>query len=412
MGMIAEPVDLAALDPSWRALLEAATEARGRAHAPYSRFAVGAAVRTGSGRIYSGANIENASSGLTVCAERVAIWKAVSEGERHFDALVVITDTGATPCGACRQVLVEFEADLPVLVADTAGHAWMTSLAALLPDAFPRVNYGMEASVMNTGAEQEVDMTRHDGRWAEQVLARSKEILSTWVEPDTAAVTPVLSGAQVAGYIDHTILKADATPGAVAALCAEAAEYAFASVCVNSSHVALCAEKLQGSKVAVCSVVGFPLGAMLTEAKVAEARLAIEAGASEIDMVIAVGLLKAGRVDRVCDDIAAVAEVCHARGALLKVIIETCLLTDQEKVAACLAIVEAGADFAKTSTGFSTAGATARDVALMRYVVGPDLGVKAAGGIRSYDDAMAMIGAGATRIGASSGVKIVAGAPS
>jgi len=159
-------------------------------------------------------------------------------------------------------------------------------------------------------------------------------------------------------------------------------------------------------------VVGFPLGAMLTEAKVTEACLAIEAGASEIDMVIAVGLLKAGRVDRVCDDIAAVAEVCHARGALLKVIIETCLLTDQEKVAACLAIVEAGADFAKTSTGFSTAGATVRDVALMRHVVGPDLGVKAAGGIRTYDDAMAMIGAGATRIGASSGVKIVAGAPS
>lgn len=410
--MIAEPVEVRGLDVGWRALLEAAAGARECAYAPYSRFAVGAAVRTGSGRIYSGANVENASSGLTVCAERVALWKAVSEGERHFQALAVITDTGATPCGACRQVLVEFEADLPVLVADTAGHAWMTSLAALLPDAFPRVNYGREASAGDTDAEQEVEMIKHDRRWAEQILARSAEILAGWVEPDTAAAAPVLSGAQVARYIDHTLLKADATPEAVAALCAEAAEYDFASVCVNSSHVALCAEKLAGSRTPVCSVVGFPLGAMLTEAKVTEARLAIEAGASEIDMVIAVGLLKAGMVDCVCDDIAAVAEVCHARGALLKVIIETCLLTDQEKVAACLAIVEAGADFAKTSTGFSTAGATVRDVALMRHVVGPELGVKAAGGIRTYDDAMAMIGAGATRIGASSSLKIVAGAPS
>ena len=153
MGMIAEPVDVAGLDSDWRALLDAAAEARRRAHAPYSRFAVGAAVRTGSGHIYSGANIENASSGLTVCAERVALWKAVSEGEQHFQALAVITDTGATPCGACRQVLVEFEADLPVLVADTAGHAWMTSLAALIPDAFPRVNYGTEASAGDTDAE-------------------------------------------------------------------------------------------------------------------------------------------------------------------------------------------------------------------------------------------------------------------
>jgi cytidine deaminase len=130
------------LSAEWRALLEAAAQARQRAHAPYSRFLVGAALRAGSGRIYAGANVENASSGLTVCAERVAVWKAVSEGERRIEALALITEPGATPCGACRQVLAEFEADLPILVADTAGRAWLTSLAALLPDAFPHVSYG------------------------------------------------------------------------------------------------------------------------------------------------------------------------------------------------------------------------------------------------------------------------------
>ena len=142
MTRTAERICASALDAAWRALLAAATEARERAYAPYSRFAVGAAVRTGSGRIYSGANVENASSGMTVCAERVAVWKAVSEGEHDLEALALITESGATPCGACRQVLVEFEADLPILVADTKGNAWMTSLSALLPDAFPRINYG------------------------------------------------------------------------------------------------------------------------------------------------------------------------------------------------------------------------------------------------------------------------------
>ena len=139
--MNAEPVSLGGLDDAWRSLLAAAQEARGRAYTPYSRFAVGAAARGGSGRIYTGANIENASSGLTVCAERVAVWKAIFESEQTLDALALITETGATPCGACRQVLSEFAADLPILVADTQGRVWMTSLAALLPDAFPRVSY-------------------------------------------------------------------------------------------------------------------------------------------------------------------------------------------------------------------------------------------------------------------------------
>jgi deoxyribose-phosphate aldolase len=410
--MIAQSVDINALDQHWQALLAAATTARARAYAPYSSFSVGAALRAGSGRIYAGANVENASSGLTVCAERVAIWKAVSEGERRIEALAVITEGGATPCGACRQVLVEFEADLPVLVADTDGNAWMTSLVVLLPDAFPRVCYGADTvcGPVALSALKEVHMVAHDSAWSDAAMARANEILAAWAGPGADLPTRSMKAAEIARYIDHTLLKSDATPDAVVKLCAEAAEGGFASVCVNSSHVALCAERLQGSRTAVCSVVGFPLGAALTDAKVAEARLAMDAGATEIDMVIAVGYLKAGRVDRVCDDIAAVAAACHARGVLLKVIIETCLLTDVEKTAACLAIVEAGADFCKTSTGFSTAGATVHDVALMRHVVGPNLGVKAAGGVRTYADAMAMISAGATRIGASSSLQILGGA--
>ena len=257
---------------------------------------------------------------------------------------------------------------------------------------------------------REVSVATHDANWKRMILARAEEIVASWDDSEAGAQLSHLGVSEIARYIDHTALKADATPEAITRLCAEAAENGFASVCVNSSHAALCAAALNGTGVAVCSVVGFPLGAMLADAKLGEARLALDAGATEIDMVIAIGYLKAGLVDRVYDDIAAIAALCHARGALLKVIIETCLLTDVEKAVACLLIAEAGADFCKTSTGFSAAGATVHDVALMRHVVGPSLGVKAAGGIRSYADAMAMISAGATRIGASSGLQILSGA--
>lgn len=206
--------------------------------------------------------------------------------------------------------------------------------------------------------------------------------------------------------IDHTLLKADATPAQVAALCAEAKEHQFAAVCVNSCYVPLVSGQLAGTDVAVCCVVGFPLGAILTAAKVAEARQALEAGAQEIDMVINVGFAKAGEWGLVEADIRAVAEAVHP-GAHLKVILETCLLTDEEKVKACLAAKAAGADFVKTSTGFSTGGATAADVALMRKTVGPEMGVKASGGVRTREDALAMIAAGANRIGTSNGVKII-----
>ena len=216
----------------------------------------------------------------------------------------------------------------------------------------------------------------------------------------------------LAGAIDHTLLKPEATAAEIDRLCDEARTHRFASVCVNGTWVRRCSEILSGSGVAVCCVVGFPLGAMATEVKVYEARRAIEDGACEIDMVLNVGALKSGDREFVRRDVAAVAETCHKLGAKLKVILETALLSDAEKVAACEASKAAGADFVKTSTGFSKGGATVKDVALMRSVVGPTLGVKASGGIRDTKDAQAMIAAGATRLGASASVAIVSGGKS
>lgn len=211
----------------------------------------------------------------------------------------------------------------------------------------------------------------------------------------------------IAGLIDHTLLKPDATRAEVDRLCAEAREFHFATVCVNPVWVALCASQLRGSPVAVCSVVGFPLGATTPDVKAYETRRAIFDGAREIDMVINVGALKSGDVRLVERDIEAVAELCRAEGATSKVIIEAALLTDDEKVTACTLAKAAGADYVKTSTGFGPGGATVADVALMRRVVGPDMGVKAAGGVRDLAGLQAMVAAGATRVGASAGVKIV-----
>jgi deoxyribose-phosphate aldolase len=211
----------------------------------------------------------------------------------------------------------------------------------------------------------------------------------------------------LAPFIDHTLLRPEATPAQIAQLCAEARQYGFATVCVNSAHVRQAAQLLRGSPVKVCAVVGFPLGASTTEAKVFEARKAIRDGAREIDMVINVGALKGGNYALVKQDIAKVVEACHESRAVCKVIIEAALLTDEEKVIACQLAKEARADFVKTSTGFGPGGATERDVALMRLAVGPEMGIKAAGGIRTAEDALKMIRAGATRIGASASVKIM-----
>ena len=214
----------------------------------------------------------------------------------------------------------------------------------------------------------------------------------------------------IAGYIDHTNLKAYATGEDIIKLCREAMEYCFYAVCVNPYRVKLAKETLRGSGVRVATVIGFPLGATPTEVKVFEAKKALEDGADELDMVINIGALKDGDYDYVRNDIAEVVKVAHGKNAKVKVIIETCYLTDEEKVKACELAKEAGADFVKTSTGFGTGGATVEDVRLMRKVVGEEMGVKAAGGIRTYEQALAMIEAGATRIGTSSGVKIVEGA--
>ena len=210
----------------------------------------------------------------------------------------------------------------------------------------------------------------------------------------------------IASYIDHTLLKQDATAEQIDKLCAEAAEYHFASVCVNPWYVPRCVKNLQGSGVKVCTVVGFPLGATTLETKVFETLQAVKSGAQEIDMVMNVCAMKSGSTKAIEQEIQALAAAVEG-SAILKVIIETCLLTKEEKVLACQLAKRSGADFVKTSTGFSTGGATVEDIALMRETVGPDMGVKASGGIRDYATALAMIQVGATRIGASAGIAIV-----
>ncbi len=213
----------------------------------------------------------------------------------------------------------------------------------------------------------------------------------------------------LARMIDHTLLKPDATPEDILKLCDEAREHSFASVCVNPGYVPLCREELKGTKVKVCTVIGFPLGATTTQVKRMEAEQAMDNGAEEIDMVINVGRLKSGDYDYVFNDINQVVLAAKKHKGVCKVILETALLTDEEKVKACIICKNAKADFVKTSTGFSKGGATAGDIALMRYVVGSAVGVKASGGVRTLEDARKMIESGASRIGASASVKILAG---
>src|SRR5512138_1185505 len=234
-------------------------------------------------------------------------------------------------------------------------------------------------------------------------------VISAGAERLSSTLGVIPGDLNLAKMIDHTLLKPDATQQEVAQLCFEARKYGFASVCVNPTWVSLCAELLKGSAAKVCTVIGFPLGATSSETKAFETETAIRQGATEIDMVINVGALKARDLDTVAQDIRGVVNAAHTRGAIVKVIIETVLLTDEEKTIASLISKEAGADFVKTSTGFAGGGATTHDVALMRKAVGPEMGVKASGGVRTFEDAESMIKAGATRIGASAGVKIIQG---
>ncbi len=244
-------------------------------------------------------------------------------------------------------------------------------------------------------------------RCVQTCAKKSQQIIAAGADRISASDKLTKVDRTIASLIDHTLLRADATAGDIKRVCAEARQFQFASVCVNPYWVPLLAMELANTPVKVCTVVGFPLGATSTEAKVGETEKAIAAGAQEIDMVINVGELKGGNHEAVKNDIKAVVEAAHARKAIVKVILETSLLNDNEKAIACTLCKLAGADFVKTSTGFSTGGATTADIALMRSIVGPDMGVKASGGIRSLDDLQKMEAAGATRIGASASVKIM-----
>ena len=233
--------------------------------------------------------------------------------------------------------------------------------------------------------------------------------IESGIVSDIPAAPADIKAADLAGLIDHTLLKPEAVAEQVEKLCQEAKQYHFASVCVNPAYVALSAAALKGAPEKVCTVIGFPLGANIPAVKAYEAQAAIDQGAQELDMVVNIGALKGGDFQLVYDDIKGVVDAAKGTDALVKVIMENVLLSDEEKVAACLIAKAAGVDFVKTSTGFAGGGATVEDVALMRRVVGAEIGVKAAGGIRSYADAKAMVQAGANRIGASAGVKIVQG---
>jgi deoxyribose-phosphate aldolase len=244
-------------------------------------------------------------------------------------------------------------------------------------------------------------------RCAQTCARNTKQIIAAGADRVSASERLTRIDPAIAMVIDHTILKPEATRADVVKVCREARQYNFASVCVNPYWVPLVRAELAGSPVKVCTVVGFPLGATSTEAKVAETQVAVREGAQEIDMVINVGALRSGEHEAVRQDIHEVVKAAHAAGAIVKVILETALLDDNQKAIASTLSKLAGADFVKTSTGFGPSGATAHDVALMRSVVGPDMGIKAAGGIRTLEDLRAMTAAGATRIGASASVKIV-----
>lgn len=225
--------------------------------------------------------------------------------------------------------------------------------------------------------------------------------------PQFPPTLTVPAGTAMASWIDHTLLKADATAEQVKKLCEEAREYSFATVCINPAYVPLAAGLLRNTRVGVCTVVSFPLGAHLPTFKATEATMVIEAGATEVDMVVNLGALKGAAYELVYEDIKAVVDASHKHSVHVKVILEMCYLTKREKIIGCLLSKMAGADFVKTSTGFGPSGATVEDVSLMRRVVGPELGVKAAGGIRTFKDALAMVGAGANRLGASASIAIL-----
>lgn len=245
------------------------------------------------------------------------------------------------------------------------------------------------------------------GRCPQTCAKKTKEIVAAGADRISASEKLTRVDAELAKLIDHTMLKPEATRDEIVKLCKEARQFQFASVCVNPYWVPVVAAELKGSPVKVCTVVGFPLGATPAAIKVAETENTIRAGAEEVDMVMNIGALRSGDFETVRNDVQAVTEASHRGGAIVKVILETALLDDNQKVIACSLCKVAGADFVKTSTGFSKSGATAHDIALMRAAVGPEMGVKASGGVRTLADLKTMTGAGASRVGASASVKIM-----
>ena len=267
---------------------------------------------------------------------------------------------------------------------------------------------GAPASPTASGVERDDEVCPDcDQNCVEKCSRKTRAVVDAGADRISCGPAVIQLDAGFAGLIDHTLLKPEASRDDIRKLCEEAARFGFASVCINPWNAPLAAEMLRGTSVKICTVVGFPLGATLPQVKIHEAEEAIKLGAQEIDMVINIGALKSGQDDVVESDIRGVVEASHRGGAICKVILETALLTTEEKVRGSIACKKAGADFVKTSTGFSTAGATAEDVALMRAVVGSGIGVKAAGGVRSFEDLKKMVCAGATRIGASASVKIM-----
>ena len=262
------------------------------------------------------------------------------------------------------------------------------------------------AAARSAGGDDEI-CPDCDLNCAEKCARKTRAVVEAGADRISCGPSVVELEAGFAGLIDHTLLKPEASRDDIRKLCQEAVRFGFASVCINPWNVPLAAELVRGTKVKVCTVIGFPLGATLSQVKIHEAEEAIKLGAQEVDMVINIGALKSGQDDVVESDIRGVVEIAHRGGAICKVIFETSLLTVEEKVRAALASKRAGADFVKTSTGFSTGGATSEDVALLRAVVGSEIGVKASGGVRTFDDLKKMVCAGATRIGASASVKIM-----
>jgi deoxyribose-phosphate aldolase len=336
--------------------------------------------------------------------EIAAVWLETTFGggrhQRRIDKITAL-ERAATPSAAVPPAAAD-----PSGTAPDGAHEREQLIEAVARAVLCQL--GDQAACQLRGLEiDDVVCPGCDGRCVENCADKARRVVAAGAGRLTASEGVSRIPADLAALIDHTLLKPEASREQILKLCAEARQFGFATVCVNATWVATCAEALRGSPVKVCTVVGFPLGATLTPAKVFEAEQAVKLGAQEIDMVMNVGVLKSGDCDRVAQDIRGVAEASHGGGAILKVILECALLTDPEKVTACRLAQAAGADFVKTSTGFGPGGATAHDVELMRLAVGPEMGVKAAGGIRTYEDLEKMLSAGATRIGASASIKIL-----